>query len=225
MDLHRVCVVVPAHNEASVIFDVLQEVHSVFPNVVCVDDGSTDDTAELATRAGAFVLRHATNRGQGAALQTGLEWALLDPSCEAMVTFDADGQHRPEDAAAMVERLEEAKVDVVLGSRFAGHAQGIPVVKRLMLRAATAHARWTTGIPVSDTHNGLRVFSRRAASIMKFQHRGMAHASEVLHLISAHKLAWAEFPVEVRYTDHSLSKGQSLWNSVNILWDLTWRQS
>lgn len=222
--LDRVCVVIPAYNEAAVIADVIGDVRRLFDHVVCIDDGSLDETSVKAREAGAVVVRHPLNRGQGAALQTGLEWALQQQSFEAIVTFDADGQHRPEDAARMATFLIERGLDVVLGSRFAGAAYDMPRLKRLLLKAATVYTRITSGIPVTDTHNGLRALSPRGAAAMKFNHRGMAHASEVLQLISANRLSWAEYPVEVRYTEHSLAKGQSLWNSVNILWDLTWKK-
>lgn len=222
--LEKVCVVIPAYNEGPVIADVIRDARHAFLHVVCVDDGSSDDTAAEAEKAGAIVLRHPINRGQGAALQTGLEWAVQQERFEAIVTFDADGQHRPEDAAGMATYLIDHQLDAVLGSRFTGAARDIPRLKLLVLKAATAYTRLTSGIPVTDTHNGLRVFSPRGAAAMKFEHRGMAHASEVLQLISANHLSWAEYPVEVRYTEHSLAKGQSLWNSVNILWDLTWKK-
>lgn len=223
-DLDGVVVVIPAYNEAAVIEGVIQEVRTQFSRVVCVDDASIDETALLAHRGGATVLRHPVNRGQGAALQTGMEWALRDTRTRAIVSFDADGQHRPADAAAMANLLLSSSVDVVLGSRFSGSTVAMPRMKRVVLKAATAYTRLSSGISVTDTHNGLRVLSRSAASRMQFSHRGMAHASEVLALISQNNLTWTEYPVEVRYTEHSLAKGQSLWNSINILWDLAWRK-
>lgn len=215
----RVAVVVPAHNEARVVVDVLQELREYFPLVMCVDDGSTDDTSLRARQAGAVVIRHAINRGQGAALQTGFQWVLQRPEISGIVTFDADGQHRVSDALDMTRLLFAGEFDVVLGSRFLSLQQQTPLLRRAALRMATRYTRAVTGLPVTDTHNGLRVLSRRAAKCMRFRHPGMAHASEVLEIIRSAGLSWVEHPVTIDYTDHSLAKGQSMWNSVNILWD------
>lgn len=216
-------VVVPAHNEEAVIGGVIEGLLPMFCEIVCVDDGSTDATSQRAREAGARVLRHCMNRGQGAALQTGLEWARRRPGMECVVTFDGDGQHRPDDAAAMVDALRDTGVDVVLGSRFLTAAQTVPKGRTLLLKAATTFTRLTSGAPVTDAHNGLRVLSRGAVEKVSLSQDGMAHASEILHLIQKRQLSWSEFPVTIDYTEHSKAKGQSVWNSVNILWDLTWK--
>src|ERR1700757_4149165 len=99
-----VWIVVPAFNEAAVIGEVIADVRSAFENVVCVDDGSTDGTGELARRAGAHLVRHPINLGQGAAIQTGVEYARSQPGAQVFATFDADGQHRVADVTAMIDR-------------------------------------------------------------------------------------------------------------------------
>ena len=100
-----VWIVVPAFNEAAVIGEVIADVRSVFDHVVCVDDGSTDGTGEIARRAGAHLVRHPVNLGQGAAIQTGVEYARKQPGAQVFATFDADGQHRVKDVIAMIDRL------------------------------------------------------------------------------------------------------------------------
>src|ERR1700746_4090128 len=107
-----VWIVVPAFNEAAVIGEVIADARSVFDHVVCVDDGSTDGTGEIARRAGAHLVRHPINLGQGAAIQTGVESARQQPGAQVFATFDADGQHRGKDVAAMVERLNTGDVDI-----------------------------------------------------------------------------------------------------------------
>src|SRR5262245_3533387 len=116
-----VWIVIPAFNEAAVISEVIADVRSAFGNVVCVDDGSHDDTGEIAKRAGAHLVRHPVNLGQGAAIQTGVEYARRQPGAQVFATFDADGQHRVKDVAAMVDRLRRDEVDIVIGTRFGGH--------------------------------------------------------------------------------------------------------
>ena len=210
-------VVIPLFTEASVIGAVVRDLRTRFANVVCVDDGSPDDSAPVAAAAGAVVVRHGVNLGQGAALQTGIAYALRDPWMTSVVTFDADGQHRVEDADAMVDRLEAEGLDVVLGSRFLDRRTRLDPVRRAVLKVAVVYTNRSTGMALTDAHNGLRVLSREACGRLQLRHNRMAHASEIVDQIGRSGLPWAEQPVEIRYTDYSRSKGQSLLNSVNIL--------
>jgi len=217
--LNDVWVVIPAYNEGTVIREVAQSVLRVFPNVVVIDDGSRDQTAAEAATAGATVLKHAVNLGQGAALQTGFTYALKQ-GADYIVTFDADGQHQIEDALGMLDLMRARGVDVVLGSRFAGTALGISPGRRALLWLATVFTKLTTGLALTDAHNGLRVLSRKAASAIQMTQNGMAHASEILEQIAAHRLRYAEYGNTVVYTDYSRRKGQKALNAVGILLDL-----
>ncbi len=212
--------VVPSHNEAPIIGQVIEEARQIFPNVVCVDDGSTDSTAEIASHAGAYVVRHPLNLGQGAAIQTGIDYVLQNTSARFLVTFDADGQHLPEDAASMVVRARESDLGVVYGSRFLGQEAQVGRVKRVFLKTAAAVTRWKTGLSLTDAHNGLRVLRRDAATRVDLTQDRMAHASEIVGQLSRTGLPWEEYPVSIQYTDYSRAKGQSLLNSVNILVEL-----
>jgi len=214
-------VVVPMFNEETVVGDVVSELRGRFPLVVCVDDGSTDASADVARRAGAVVLEHSVNLGAGGALQTGLDFVRTHTAAEYAVTFDADGQHRCVDAVAMVERARTEGVDVVLGSRRLGCQEGSTLARRLLLVLALRYSRWNSGLALTDTHNGLRVLSRRAMEAIRLQQRGMAHASELESLVAAQGLSWVEHPVTVQYTDYSRAKGQSGLNAFNIVYDLT----
>lgn len=215
-----VCVVIPMYNEGSVVGGVIANVRRQFPNVVCVDDGSRDHSADEAEAAGAVVVQHAINLGQGAALKTGIEMALSLPATEYVITFDADGQHRVSDAVRLVQVAREEKADVVLGSRFLDEGHDVPWSRRLVLRAAVTFTRLTTGLQVTDTHNGLRVLSRESAARVRITHAGMAHASEILHEIARHDFTYKEIPVQIDYTEYSRAKGQSNLNAINILHDL-----
>ena len=162
---HDVWIVIPAFNEASVIGDVISDVRSVFANVVCVDDGSRDDTGDMALRAGAHSVRHPVNLGQGAAIQTGVEYARRQPGATVFATFDADGQHRVKDVIRMIDRLAAEDVDLVIGTRFAdpGVVSRTPLPKRLVLRTAAALSRRSRKLGLTDAHNGLRVFNKTVA--------------------------------------------------------------
>jgi len=216
----RAAVVVAVHNEAEVLASVLENLLAVFPHVVVVDDGSTDDSAAIARAAGAVVLRHAVNLGQGGALQTGFQYVLTQTPYEYVVTFDGDGQHDPTDAHAMLQFAVERSLDAVLGTRHGGGATGQTRGRRLLLRAGVRFTRLSTGLAVTDTHNGLRVLSRRAASLLRITQSGMAHASEIEAGIARHRLRWAEVSVTIAYTDYSRSKGQHGSNALNVVYDL-----
>ena len=219
----EVWLVVPLYNEAAVIGEVVRQARAVFPNVVCVDDGSGDESAQEAERAGAVVVRHPVNLGQGAALQTGFEYALAVPGMRWVVTFDADGQHQVQDVVAMLDKARAEQLDVVFGSRFLDDRTEAGVLKKLVLRAAVAYTNLTTSTKLTDAHNGLRVISRDVVSRVNITQNRMAHASELVAQIGALDVRYGESPVHVLYTDYSRSKGQSLWNAVNILVELMLR--
>lgn len=216
----RAWIVIPMYNEASVVGDVIRHILPQFPHVVCVDDGSSDGSQEIAAAAGAVVVQHPINLGQGAALQTGMSYALEDPNMTSVVTFDADGQHRLEDALAMVERIDSGEADVVLGSRFLDSRTKLAPMKRLVLKTAALQSRMATGMNLTDAHNGLRAINRDVVSRLNLTQNRMAHASELVHQLAEMKPRWVEHPVEIIYTDYSKAKGQSLLNSVNILAEL-----
>jgi glycosyltransferase involved in cell wall biosynthesis len=215
-----VTVVVPALNEEARVASVVSELREQFGRVVVVDDGSTDGTAALATAAGATVVRHPLNLGQGAALQTGFAFALTDPQMRHVVTFDSDGQHRVQDALSLLAIARETGVDVVLGSRFLRHDSDVPTARRIVLRAGVAFTRATTHLRVTDTHNGLRVLNRRAVQQIDLTLSDMAHASQLLGLIARRGLSWTEAPVVIDYADATRRRGQSNVNALNIVFDL-----
>jgi polyprenyl-phospho-N-acetylgalactosaminyl synthase len=212
-------VVVPAFHEQSVIGGTVRELRLFFRNVVVVDDGSADATGEQALAAGAIVVRHVLNLGQGASLQTGIDYAL-HRKAEYVGTFDADGQHHVDDLVRMLEVLRERRLDIVLGSRFLGRAEGMSVARHLLLRAAVVLTTITTGVKLTDAHNGLRVMTAETARRLRIVQDQMAHASEFVAQIGRLRLRFAELPVTITYTDYSLEKGQRLTNSVRILSDL-----
>lgn len=223
MSYDDVWLVIPLYNEGTVIGDVVRGARAAFPNVVCVDDGSTDDSAAAAEAAGAVVVRHPVNLGQGAALQTGFEYALSVPSMRWVVTFDADGQHQIDDVVAMLEMARADDLDVVFGSRFLDDRTEAGFLKGLVLKAAVGYTNLTTRTRLTDAHNGLRVMSRDVVSRVEITQNRMAHASELVHQIGHLGIRYGESPVHILYTDYSRSKGQSLWNAVNILADLILR--
>ena len=214
-----VWVIVAAYREAKVIANVVADVKRTGHHVVVVDDGSPDQTAERAAQAGAVVIRHPINLGQGAALQTGLDYALAQ-GANVLVTFDADGQHRAADIAGLIDALVRDGADFALGSRFLGSAVNLPAQRRLLLKAAVWFTRLTTGLSITDSHNGLRAMTRHGASHIHLRQNRMAHASEILHQIAISGLKYVETPVTIHYSAYSLAKGQTLFDALLIILDL-----
>lgn len=212
-------VVIPLFNEAQVIESVLVELFSFFPNVVCIDDGSKDGGGQIAKSLGAKVVKHPINLGQGAALQTGFEYALSH-GAHYVITFDADGQHRAVDAYAMLEKAKNEDLAIVYGSRFLDGRTKPGLLKKMFLKTAVAVTNWSTKTKLTDAHNGLRVIRDDALRMIEIKQDRMAHGTEIIVELGRTGLPYAEFPVEVLYTTYSKAKGQSLWNSFNILIDL-----
>jgi len=211
-----VWIVVPAYNEQTRLSATLAPLAAWDHQVVVVDDGSTDRTGEVAAAANAWCLRHLFNCGQGAALQTGIDFALRQ-GAKIIVTFDADGQHDAQDIARLIEPIRSGQVDVVLGSRFLGSTVGLPRGRWLILKLGVLFTRLFSRVRVTDTHNGLRAFSRSAARSIRITIGGMAHASEILEQIRQHNLRYCEVPVTIKYFDETLEKGQSNWNGLRIV--------
>ena len=216
----EVALIIPIYNEGPVITEVLQEAKKILPYIICVDDGSNDDSAALARGAGATVLTHAINLGQGAALQTGITYFLQATDLPYVATFDADGQHQTDDVVSMWKRAKTDELDIIFGSRFLSERQEMGAAKRIVLKTAAWATARTTHMELTDAHNGLRLLSRRAAGTLNLKQNRMAHASEIVAQLGKSGLPWAEMPVHIRYTDYSKAKGQSLWNSINIVMDL-----
>jgi len=214
----KVFVIVPAFNEAEAIGAVIGELRTTGATVVVIDDCSSDTTSAVAREAGALVLRHILNRGQGAALQTGIAYSLRR-GAEIVVTFDADGQHDAGDLDALVAPVRNGDADVVLGSRFLQSAGDVPPARRLLLRLAIIFTRITSGLRITDTHNGLRAFSRRAAAAIDIKLDRMAHASELMDQIRRGGWRYAEVPVRVRYTPYARRKGQRGVHALRVAFD------
>ncbi len=219
----RAIAVIPAFHEAGRIAGTIAAVRPYVDEVVVVDDGSLDTTADEARAVGAIVLQHALNRGQGAALRTGTE-AALRRGAEVIVHIDADGQHDPASIPLLIAPLQAHEADVVLGSRFLGtDPEGMPVDRRALLMAAKLFNAFVMGIPrrVTDPQSGLRAMTADAARRIDFRQDRMAHCSEILRFVTrGNGYRWQEVPTRVRYTPESLAKGQKSADAMKIAWQL-----
>jgi glycosyltransferase involved in cell wall biosynthesis len=215
-----VCIV-PAMNEGSVIAETVTELTNLGFVVLCVDDCSSDDTLVNAQRAGAFTVSHSLNLGQGAALETGFEIirrGLI--RCDYVATFDADGQHVASDLLRMKEVLDlNPEVMVTLGSRFLSANDQVPLLKKIILKAAARIGKLTYKLEISDRHNGIRMFRKEFLSNHRTENSGYGHADEFLETIRDYGLRFKEVPVTIIYSEYSKSKGQPTINAIRLIFD------
>ena len=220
IDNKQVCIIVPFYNEEELIEKVLAELIASDYKVIAIDDGSTDKSNEIARKMNCVLLKHPSNFGQGAALQTGISFARLNPKIEYFVTFDSDGQHQVSNIKYVLQPLLNDETDFVFGTRFQDDKTKFPFLKRIVLKAAIKYTQLSTGVTITDTHNGFRAFNKIAASKINLNFSGMTHASELVEKAGQSGLRIKEVPVHILYTKYTKRKGQSLWNSINILTDL-----
>lgn len=217
----RVAVVIAAYKEEGMIATVVKGVLAQgWHNVIVVDDGSPDRTGEEALNAGATVLRHPINRGQGAALKTGINFAVQE-GAEAVITFDADGQHDAAEIGKLAAPVLAGTADCALGSRFIGQATNIPLLRKLALKGGAFIMRVMYGVRLTDSHNGFRALSRKAAQQIDLRADRMEHASEIISEIGKKNLTYVEIPVHIVYTEYSIKGSkQGALPAVRILWKM-----
>jgi polyprenyl-phospho-N-acetylgalactosaminyl synthase len=212
-------IIIPAYNEAKKIVEVIDDLKkSDFSNVLIVNDGSIDETEFLIKNSGVMFLTHQINRGQGAAIKTGIDFAI-DKNYEAVVFFDADGQMLVEEINNFIVKLNEG-YEVVLGSRNLGKSPGMPFLKMIIKKVALIFTRFISGLNLTDTHNGFQAWRVSALSKINLNQDRFAYASELINEISRLKLKYIEIPVCIKYTDYSKNKGQKISGLFKILWDL-----
>lgn len=208
--------IIPALNEEDSIGSVLEGVKKYVDEIIVVDDGSIDKTAEIARAAGAHTLVHPLNRGQGAALQTGHEYARL-LGADSVVHFDADGQFNPEEIPLAVTALQSAGADILFGSRYLNTKSALPFTKKYLVHPISRVINFLFGTPnMSDAHNGFRVLTKKALDTIEIQQDRMAHATEIPAQVKEHGLTYIEFPVTVHYFEY----GQNIKGGFRILKDL-----
>ncbi|MCD4705986.1 glycosyltransferase family 2 protein [bacterium] len=218
----NIFIIIPAFNEEKNIKAVIEDVKNEIPNsnIVVVDDCSNDDTVRITRNQGVVVLKHIINRGQGAALQTGNEYAI-QKKADIIVHFDGDGQHMAKDIKKIIQPIIEDAADIVLGSRFLSVENRIPATKKFfILKPALLFNYAFTGLKLSDVHNGLRAMSKKAATKIKITQDKMAHNTEIISEIKRNKLRYKEVPVQVIYNEY----GQNFFDGLKIIKDLIFKK-
>lgn len=220
-DPKKVFILIPAFNEGKVIRKTIAPVLEQGYTVVLVDDCSSDNMFDAVKDLPIHYVRHSINLGQGAAIQTGIQYAYKN-GAEYAVTFDADGQHNYLEIPKMLEPVIAGQADITMGSRFmqGGIAEKIPGIRKLVIKTAIVVNGILTGLWLTDAHNGFRAMNRAALGKIKITQNRMAHATEILSLVKNAKLRYREVPVHIVYTDYSMNKGQGNLNAINIVIDI-----
>jgi glycosyltransferase involved in cell wall biosynthesis len=216
----KIMVLIPAFNEEKILVEVLRKVKKACKKyqqliIVVVNDGSKDGTAKVASEEEAIVISHPINRGLGAAIGTGMEYAKLN-AVDVMVTLDADDQHNPDNIEKLIDSLAADNIDVVIGSRFL-QQNSIPLDRKIIISLANLFVAFLYKIKTTDSQSGFRAFSKRAINKIKIRTQGMEVSTELFSEIREHKLKLLEVPIDVKYTSYSRSKGQSNLNSLSII--------
>ena len=223
--MKKIYCVIPAFNEEKNIINTIKQVKEHVDEVIIIDDGSTDKTSELANTQGVSVIKHVINRGQGASLQTGNEYAIK-MGADIIVHFDADGQFLANEINDVVKPIIESNHDVVLGSRFLGKKSNIPWTKEyIIFPIANLFNKIFLGVNLTDPQNGFRAMSSRFLNKIFIENDGSAHCSEILFKAFRNKYKIAEVPVTVIYKDYgqNILKGKGRGSGgIRIIKDLIW---
>lgn len=221
--MRRVCVVIPAYNEATVIGEVVKSAREIFLkskkaydiDIVVVNDGSKDETANEAKKGGAIVINHILNSGAGSATLTGLAYARQH-NYDIAATMDADGQHAPDDVLEGIKSIDQGNADLLIGSRLID-SRGMSKIKVLGNKGLSLFTYLLFGINVTDSQSGLRIFSRRAVDSLQWKSTGYEFCSEMIWRAKQARMSVGEYPIKAIYTDYSRAKGQNNWNAINIV--------
>ncbi|NQV90360.1 glycosyltransferase family 2 protein [Candidatus Uhrbacteria bacterium] len=211
----KILAIIPAYNEATTIAEVLQKTKPFVDDIIVVNDGSSDRTAEIARTAGVLVVSHVINRGLGAAIGTGFA-AAQKLGADAVITLDADGQHDPAEIQKFVRAMEQG-ADVVIGSRMLTGFVGMPWYRRIAQILGNLVTFFLFGAWVTDSQSGFRAFTKYALGKIEIKTNRMEVSSELIAETKRHKLTMVEVPIKAIYTDYSLSKGQSFFVGIKTL--------
>lgn len=215
-----VAILIPVFNEEKMIEKVITDLSKSFKNIIVVNDGSTDSSRKILEKMNVTVLNHSINLGQGAAIFTGFRYIENLENIEAVVTFDADGQHSIDDAKAFAEEILSCKEDIIFGSRFIRNKSNLPSIKKFVLSIVILFTNILSKINLSDAHNGLKAIKKDVLKKIDISIDKYGFESQIIHQVSKKKLSYKEMPTNIIYTSYSKNKGQKLINGLLILEDL-----
>lgn len=210
----KIVAAIPCFNEERCIGSVALKAKKFVDEVIVIDDGSTDATAEVAAQAGAAVYQHSQNRGYGAAIRSALTKGR-QLRADVLVVLDGDGQHDPKDIPGLVKPVLDREADIVVGSRYLGKGKKPPFYRRIGQRALTAATNLGSGQGLSDSQSGFRAYSSTALKALNLTENGMSASSEMQFAIDKSGLRVAEVPVDVSYVDKA--KRSPVGHGISVL--------
>lgn len=216
----NVYILIPVYNEANKIKEVIDVLKLSFKNIVVVNDGSKDNTLAVLESLDVELINHSINLGQGAAISSGLEFIKTIENAEAIITFDADGQHSAQDAIAFADEIVKCEEEIIFGSRFLEHRKNIPFIKRIALSIVTFFTNIISNTNLSDVHNGLKAIKVSCLNKLDIHIDGFAFESQIIHKVGRENILYKEMSTNIIYTKYSKNKGQKLLNGLIILEDL-----
>lgn len=216
----QVYILMPVFNESEVLQNTIDGLKVYFKNIIAVNDASTDNSREILAHNNILTINHPVNLGQGAAIETGFKHISKINNAKALITFDSDGQHDPKDASRFAKEIIKCDEEIIFGSRFLEFKSNIPFFKSLLLRLAVFFNKFLIRIILTDTHNGLKAYKIDAVKKINISNQGYAFESELLMEVVKNKLTYKEMPTEIKYTEYSISKGQSMANALVIAEDI-----
>lgn len=217
-----ILIILPAYNEAAAIEKVLLDIKNEGYSRICVvDDGSSDNTLEIAQKFNIITLTHPINRGAGAAVQTGIEYARNN-DYEYAILIDSDGQHLPEDIETLYNRMIETKADIIIGNRFLMTDNKVPKKRVAYNKIANTFTNFFTKNKYDDTQSGFRLLNRKAIESLKLKNKGFGFCSEMIIVSEKSNLQIEQTPIRVLYTEYSMSKGQNLREGVRTARSILW---
>ena len=217
MAAKKISVIISAYNESKHITNVLGKTKKYAKSIIVVDDGSRDNTAELAKKEGVIVLKHIVNLGKGAAMKTGCEYAIKK-GIKLLIMMDADGQHDPAEIPNFVSQIKSKKVDIVFGSRRL--SAKMPFARRLGNWLITRATKILFGVDLRDTQSGFRAFTSYAYKKIRWKSTGYAVESEMIANVGKHKLKYSEIPIQTIYLDKY--KGMNIVEGMKIALRMMW---
>jgi glycosyltransferase involved in cell wall biosynthesis len=216
----KILVCIPAFNEAEAIAEIIRQSRKYADEIIVYDDGSTDNTHEAATSAGAIVIRNPENKGYGVAIRS-LFQAAKEKDADIMVTLDSDGQHNPEQIPELVEPLKHG-FDIVIGSRFLNSSdkQKVPRYRSLGIRTITKLTQAASYNGITDSQSGFRSYSKNALAKINLFEDGMAVSTEILLRASEKKLLMTEVPITVRYDMKDRSTHNPITHGIGVAYSV-----
>jgi glycosyltransferase involved in cell wall biosynthesis len=210
----KIVIGIPAYNEEKNIASILLRLKNISEYIIVCDDGSSDLTSKIAEKLGAIVVKHTKNLGYGAAIKT-IFLKAQEINADALVTFDADGQHRIEDIDKILVPIKNNKADIVIGSRFLNDEQKISKYRKIGIKTITELTNITSGTKITDSQSGFRGYNRKTLENIKLTESGMGISTEILIKAKKSNFKIIEVPIIVSYegetsTHNSIIHGSSV---------------